>query len=161
MTEEWRVVAQAPNYEVSSLGRVRRVGRAKAARVGRILKGTPDKDGYLQVFLSTKQQVSTRKIHHLVLLAFVGPRPAKHEAAHDDGNPANNRADNLSWKTSRQNKADKLRHGTHGVKLKPEDVFAIRALRAQGRTLQSIGDVFNITKSTARKIAVGDLWRHA
>jgi hypothetical protein len=157
--EEWRVIESAPAYEVSSLGRVKRVGPGKAARVGRILKPVSDKDGYLMVQLSMKNKVTPRKVHHLVLLAFVGPRPSDlHEAAHGDGVRSNNRWDNLSWKTSKANKEDKFGHGTHGLKLRTHAILSIRTRRALGYTFQSIGDEFGVTKSHIKKIVDRDVW---
>jgi hypothetical protein len=160
MSEEWRVIESASAYEVSSLGRVRRVGKAKAARIGRIVKGIPDKDGYLMVRLSMKNMGMTRKVHHLVLLAFVGSRPApEYECAHRDNNRANNAVENLSWKTSKGNKEDKFGHGTHGRKLRTHSILSIRARRSLGYTLEAIGDEFGITKGTVKSIADRDIWR--
>jgi hypothetical protein len=51
-------------------------------------------------------------VHHLVLEAFVGPRPAGHEAAHGDGDKTNNALANLRWATPKENAADRYRHGT-------------------------------------------------
>src|SRR3982751_5117101 len=48
------------------------------------------------------------RVHRMVAEAFHGPAPTpKHEVAHWDGDPANNRAANLRWATSKENKADR------------------------------------------------------
>lgn len=52
-------------------------------------------------------------IHHLVLEAFVGPRPQGCECRHLDGNPTNNILTNLVWGTHVENMRDRARHGTH------------------------------------------------
>lgn len=160
MTEEWRAIAAAPGYEVSSLGRIKRVkGGVRGARVGRILKGFKDKDGYIQVNCSENNKIIAVKVHRAVLIAFFGPPPTPwHESAHDDGDRSNNIASNLLWKTHGENIRDKIRHGTHGVKLNPADVFEIRRLRETGLTLQAIGRRFDLTKTTVGKIVRRDLW---
>ena len=103
-------------YEVSSLGRVRSVDRvdsAGATRKGRVLRSGDQLTGHQVVHLSRASQVTTRTVHRLVLEAFVGPRPEGMEACHWDGNPRNNRRDNLRWGTRSSNRQDAVRHGTH------------------------------------------------
>lgn len=51
-------------------------------------------------------------VHHLVLEAFVGPRPEGMVACHNDGNSFNNHVDNLRWDTRSNNERDKINHGT-------------------------------------------------
>jgi hypothetical protein len=76
--------------------------------------------GYRSAKLGRAAQVY---VHHLVLEAFVGPRPAGRQAAHGDGDKANNVVTNLRWATRKENEGDKVRHGTK--------VFGART--AQGR----------------------------
>ena len=159
MIEEWKTVDLAPNYAVSCLGRVKRIGGGRAARVGRILKLVPDKDGYLSVSLSTNHTIQVVKVHKLVLLAFVGSRPtSKHQGAHGDGDCTNNRADNLSWKTSKENHADKLRHGTHGITLTVDDVLKIRKMRSAKKSYDVIAAAIGCTKSGVAAVATGRSW---
>jgi HNH endonuclease/NUMOD4 motif len=159
MIEEWRTVDVVPAYQVSSLGRVKRIVPGRGARVGRILRATPDKDGYLVVSLSIRNERSVVKVHHLVLWAFVGPRPSReHECAHGDGNQANNNFDNLSWKTSKENKADKIRHGTHGLTLTIDDVREIRARRELGHTHKKIATDLELGLSAVGHVIMGHCW---
>jgi hypothetical protein len=67
-----------------------------------------DKDGYLRVSSGHERHL----VHRLVLSAFVGPCPEGLEAAHRDGDPANNRAENLMWASHAENCAQKIGHGT-------------------------------------------------
>lgn len=48
-----------------------------------------------------------------MLTAFVGPCPDGMEGCHNDGDPHNNRLDNLRWDTRANNARDAIRHGTH------------------------------------------------
>jgi hypothetical protein len=119
MQETWRPIPGHSGYEVSDLGRVRSIDRAviKMTRgrpvphrlKGRVLKPGTTGRGYLMVVLG---HGGATYVHHLVLQAFVGPRPDGHEAAHGDGNRTNNRLVNLRWATPKENAADRYRHGT-------------------------------------------------
>jgi hypothetical protein len=96
-------------YEVSNQGQVRN------ARTGRVLRPGPSNFGHLSVVLG---RGNTRMVHALVLEAFVGPRPKGKESCHFDGNPANNRLENLRWGTRSENNLDAVRHGTWGDRRK-------------------------------------------
>jgi hypothetical protein len=52
----------------------------------------------------------TRLVHHLVLEAFVGPRPDGQVGCHFDDDPRNNRVENLRWDTSSANALDRVRN---------------------------------------------------
>ena len=99
MTEEWRaVLGYAGFYEVSSLGRVRRLdgavrhptGSLKKWRGG-VMKPRETKKGYMHVHLSRYGQVRALKVAGLVCEAFHGPRPVGMEVAHEDGSKSNER----------------------------------------------------------------------
>jgi NUMOD4 motif/HNH endonuclease len=106
-------------YEVSDQGRVRSVSRAITRSDGivqyrrsQIITLQLQPTGYLKVQLHKHSQW-TVPVHKLVLMAFVSPKPDGMECRHHDGNPANNRLDNLSWDTQSINTYDQVRHGTH------------------------------------------------
>lgn len=106
---EWRPVPDFP-YEVSNDGRVRRTTPARSTRPGRVLKGSPDRYGYIVVGLSKEGHVHYLRVHRLVCAAFHGASDLP-EIRHLDGDPSNNHASNLAWGTPRQNAADRIRHG--------------------------------------------------
>lgn len=119
LEEEWRDV---PGYEgmyaVSSLGRVRSLprltGGPRPRRVAeRILRPMRARHGYLAVELRGGGARRVPKVHQLVLLAFVGPPPKGMETRHLDGNPANNKIDNLRYGTRHENMQDRVHHGNH------------------------------------------------
>lgn len=107
--ETWKPVAGNARYEVSDWGTVREVD-------GREVVPRALPTGHLTVFLGTKgDRFGRRKyVHRLVAEAFIGPCPERHECCHRDGNPQNNRADNLRWGTRSENNLDAVRHGTNG-----------------------------------------------
>ncbi|MFJ4997148.1 NUMOD4 motif-containing HNH endonuclease [Microbacterium sp. NPDC088619] len=111
--EQWRSVVGYDLYEVSDLGRVR---SKRGPR--RILKAQPTRDGYLVLNLSQKGTVTKRRIHQLVLEAFVGPREEGQEACHGDGRRSNNRLSNLRWDTHLANMADRDRLNPHYLTLR-------------------------------------------
>jgi hypothetical protein len=108
-------------YEISDLGRVRTVPRiVKSGRSGwrqvpsRIRRLGKHSFGYsLVVMTAPGRQRVTKMLHSLVLEAFVGPRPPGAVACHNDGDPGNNRLDNLRWDTQSSNLLDAVAHGKH------------------------------------------------
>ncbi len=104
--ETWRPVRDFESeYQISSFGNVRRIGKATGAKVGRILKpGINRKDGgYLFVFLYKNCLSERRYVHRIVADAFHGRAPDGHEVNHKDGDNQNCRADNLEWVTKKEN----------------------------------------------------------
>lgn len=116
-TEAWRpVVGYEGLYEVSDHGRVRSIPRvdSRGRRIrGGILALTRAPSGHVGVKLSRGGVYERGKVHRMVLTAFIGPAPEGHEALHGDGDPANNRLENLRWGTRSENIRDSVRHGTH------------------------------------------------
>lgn len=95
------------------------------------------------------------------------PPTPLHQAAHSCGkghlgciNP-----NHLSWKTRKENEADKLIHGTHirgerhaSAKLTEQDVLQIMALLKKGVTHRSIAADFKISRPYIGKILRGERW---
>lgn len=125
MTTQWRpVVGYEGQYEVSDKGEVRSIGRWLTKRTrwgsvsqfwhaGRPLQWTDRGEGYHEVGLNRGGKQRQMKVHRLVLEAFVGPCPDGMEGCHANGNPADNRLENLRWDTHSSNVADSVEHGTH------------------------------------------------
>lgn len=125
MEEVWK---STPDYEglyqVSNHGRVRSLPRTtRFIRNGKEVQGAfPGKilsaavrhgGGHLYVDLCKEGKVRKWYVHTLVLTAFVGPRPDGMECLHRDGDPTNNRVENLHWNTPSENRLDSVKHGTH------------------------------------------------
>jgi hypothetical protein len=102
MLELWAPVPEAPDYEVSTWGRLR---RADAPVVS-----WPNKYGYELVSLDVDGRCVLRYVHRLVLAAFVEP-PAGRQANHDDGDKGHNALENLAWTTPAGNIAHAWRRG--------------------------------------------------
>lgn len=135
MIENWKTVVDYPNYEVSSLGKVRRATPGNNhTYAGKILKPQHQaRYPYVSLCDNAGKSKSIR-VHVIVCRAFNGPKPSEHHhAAHEDDDTHNLKADNMSWKTPRENLEDKLKRGrqNRGVEvntnvLGEEDVRSIR-----------------------------------
>lgn len=80
----------------------------------RILRPTPNLDGYPVVLLYSDGRRPSHKVAALVMLAFVGPLPPGLETRHLDGDHHNNnRLTNLAYGTRSENQLDRVRHGTN------------------------------------------------
>ena len=161
MNEQWVQVDGFPNYEVSSYGRVRRVGSK------RCLKTPPKSNGYLQVTVSNTHMQRNYSVHRLVAKAFLPPANGKELVLHRDGNRANNHSDNLYWGDLYDNAQDAIRHGTFvrgskngRAKLTEDDVRVIRRALSEGSRQVDIARRFGVSRSLINKIALRKFWRH-
>lgn len=121
LNESWLPI---PSYEgfysVSNIGNIRSENRTifnsgiqkTTTLKGKLLKPAPDAHGYLRVNLSKDGQVKTIFVHSLVMLTFVGGRPVGADICHCDGNPLNNRLENLRYDTRAANIVDSKIHKT-------------------------------------------------
>jgi hypothetical protein len=103
--ENWRIIHEAPNYEVSDLGRIRNSIK------GNILKGTINNEGYLWVTLRNNGINVPRAIHRLVAYYFVTNPYNLSDVNHVKGIKTNNRASQLEWCSRAQNNEHAIRTG--------------------------------------------------
>lgn len=167
MSERWAAIPDWPEYEVSDLGRVRRVLPARGAVVGSVLKAKLSRNGYLRVRLSRDYHRAPMHLHRLIAVAFV-PRPdgAGGLVCHGDGDRTNNRVGNLYWGTHAENAQDMIDHGrspkgtaNSGAKLSEAEVLAIREA-ARSKTQRSIAARFGLHRNTIGLIVSGRTWGH-
>jgi hypothetical protein len=115
--EQWLpVVGYEGCYEVSDHGRVKSLSRL--VRKGDTHRHVPERilggpGRYPTVGLHRNGKRIERAVHQLVLVAFRGACPEGQVACHNDGNPGNNRLENLRWDTQSNNLRDEVAHGTH------------------------------------------------
>ena len=172
MPEKWKAVPDYEGwYEVSDCGRVRsleRITRHGHTRKQHLLKATLNSAGYLRVDLSRDNTQRNVMVHQLVLEAFVGPGDGRRkQARHLNGDPKDNRLENLRWGTAKENAADRTRHGRAYMNggenhpraiLTEEDVRIIRAWPRYGRGLYARFSF--VSKAAVDAARSGNNWKH-
>jgi hypothetical protein len=162
MTEEWRDIPGYEGlYQVSDQGRIWSIRRQRAL--------SPNVNNhYLRVQLSKDGSWKRFRVHKLVLLSFVGPRPDGYQVDHINRDRLDNRLSNLRYLHHSENEAqgavtkNKLyiyRHNGEAnphSKLTNDQRIAIVALYATGRyTQQQIAAMYGICRQTVGELANG------
>ena len=183
--EEWRPVNNfAGLYEVSNLGRVRSLDRHVRSKnnstmikhghilVPEIAGGTYTRNGrqyhrsaYARVLFTVGKKQTHHSVHHLVLEAFVGPRPSpRHQANHKSGDKIDNRVENLEWVTPSENQLHAFHvlktgainyrpmYGAQNNAAKEIDVPRIHELKSHGMTQRAIAKLFGLHEQTISDI---------
>lgn len=175
--EEWRdIPGHDGHYQASSLGRIRsmdREGKTCYGSIrklkGRILHPHINKAGYCRVHPNV---TASQFVHRLVALAFI-PNPEGHPVInHKDGNPRNNRPENLEWCTQMHNVHHALDIGLAtrrpvgkgdaciASKLTEAQVKQIKTrLKAGERICDMVAD-YPVGKTAISEIAAGRSWGH-
>jgi hypothetical protein len=177
-TEMWKAIPEFPGYEVSNRGLVRsywqRGNFADKWKIGnepnRILKTVPagSKKEYRAVVLCRDGHKFLRRIAPLVALVFLGPRPDGLEVCHNDGDPTNDRLDNLRYDTHKSNMEDASRQtqwpsGEAHAQSQHTNEFA-RQLRKQfgaGISTPHLAQEYNVLTQTVSNIVYGHIYKDA
>lgn len=172
--EIWKpVVGYEGLYEVSNQGNVRSLDRTVKAKdnstrilKGKILKQALHTSGYDKfVNLCKNSKSKSRLVSHLVVEAFIGPRPEGLVVLHGKRGRLVNTLENLSYGTSSKNNLeDKLRDGTDNrgekngrAKLTKDQVIRIKINREKWTTYNWAKE-FNISLQTIYDIKAGRRW---
>lgn len=157
-------------YEVSDMGRVRSVDRIDSRnhfRAAQEMKQSLIDGRYLRVTLTRGGKEKTRKVHQLVLEAFVGPRPCGMEGCHNNGIATDCRLPNLRWDTKKGNADDRRKHGTlrygnehYAAKLSETQVREIYARRCAGESCGSLAREFGVSPQLISRIGKREIWKH-
>lgn len=96
--EYWKSFPLDARYEVSILGRVRRVSSGK-------IRKTPIKqNGYPGLVLTYPNGRPVGfDLHFMVAVTWLGPRPPGFDISHQDGNKLNNSVINLKYESRKEN----------------------------------------------------------
>jgi hypothetical protein len=150
--EAWRPIpGYEQTYAISTYGRIWSAPRPTTS--GGLLSQRQDRNGYPMVNLIQDGAEQSRRVHILVALAFLGPRPAGMQIRHLDGDTSNPHVANLAYGTPRENGLDAVSHGknrnankTHCPRGHPYD---------SANTLVSGGRRYCRTCKRAREVADG------
>lgn len=156
---EIREIPGFPGYRANSDGRIWSDRRQKYLKPGRSTY-------YPLVLLHRAGRKYGRLVHRLVLETFVGPRPAGMECRHLDGNPHNNRVDNLCWGTHAENIQDAVRMGLRSGekngrhRLRATDIPLIRSFWWDADMSQmEIARGLGVTNSAIWAVLHGRSWK--
>lgn len=171
----WKPIDGFDGYEVSSVGEVRcwNSQNGKGARVAepRLLKpslfaGKP----YLRVTLFKDGKRHMKRVHHLVLEAFVGPCPEGMEACHGPAGASDNSVENLRWDTHQANMNDQTTHGTrirggrcNLAKITEDKAAEIKeALKVDSGygAIKRVAEKTGAPYRVVAEIKYGNAWRH-
>lgn len=158
--ESWKIMHQAPNYSISSKGRVRN------NRNDHILKNSKDRYGYPRIHLSSPRKTYT--IHRLIMTNNTPESEWKEQVNHIDSNRENSTLENLEWVTAKENiqhvhksnrNADVNGENNPMAKLDTEAVILIKyslTFLSNAKTAKLIG----VSGTTIDRIRNGEAWKH-
>lgn len=186
--EEWRdIVTHAGFYQVSNLGRVKRLKHIRIMKnqvtsweqemKEQLMKANPDSKGYFQLTLSNPRRVA--RVHRLVAESFLQP-PSKeileeckkvgYDVAfvnHKDNDILNNNITNLEWCTPKYNNNPGVRTGsnqpkgsnTHQAILNEDKVRDIlEMLHDKVYSQDEIASMYGVKQITISNINTGRSW---
>ena len=169
--ELWRdIPGYEGAYQASSLGRIRSLPRFVSvydsvrgisyARPcpGVILRqAVCDRAGHVSVHLG--KYCRGIPVHQLVMLAFHGFPPPGTEAMHLNGNPVDNRPENLRYGTHSENMIDMYKAGKGPLKMTPEEVRQIRFGLCCGLSCRELAAMYGVSDTCIRRIRKGMRYR--
>lgn len=159
MEEIWKPIPNCNGYLASNIGNI------KNDVSGKIYKGHTVGRGYRHVSVIENGVRRYRKVSRLVASAFYGISDL--HVLHNNGNPSDDRVENLRYGTPKENYADAVKHGTrpigdtHGRAIIPQaDIKKIKEEYAMGGvTYKQIGERYGVTKYAIYRLMRGDNWK--
>lgn len=170
MGEIWKdIPGYEGRYQASTMGRIRSLdrmvrgvchftGKEFYRKVkGQILRpGRFCKCGHVSVVLGHGAIGSP--VHQLVMKTFVGEPPEGMEVLHENGDPTDNRLENLRYGTRTENILDVFRQGKAWRKLSVDDVQAIRFGFYCGISGVELSKMFGVSQSIISAIRKGRIF---
>lgn len=152
-----------PGYVVTRCGQVfSRNHPTGPLRWFKQLKGYVDRKGYRGLTLCNADGHFPKRIHRLVAATF-HPNPKNLPCVrHINGNPGDNRAENLAWATYAENEADKREHGTwetrRNGKLDEAQIRQARKWAGENMMRKAIAFELGVSPSAISRLINGKTW---
>jgi HNH endonuclease len=165
ISTEWRPMPGFSKYEVGNAGEMRRIETGRVLRACRTARA---RDRLHVTLMNDDNLPRSVTLQIAVCLAFHGEKPSpRHQAAHRNGDPNDNRSGNLRWATPEENQADRILHNTdvrgeevHGSKLKEEQIPIIRRLLGLHVPYKVVAHAFQVDTNAIFLIGKGHTWAH-
>ncbi len=169
-TVQYKLVEDRPDYRVGDDGSFwsRRIAGTHGTswRLGdwkKLKPPDPSSLRYHEVDIDGK----IRRVHVLILTAFVGPCPEGMECRHLNGNRHDNRLSNLAWGTYAENTRDRIQHGTMpcgeqkwNARLTKAVVVDMRSKYSAGRSIQELANEYVVHNRTVYDAVHHKTWKH-
>ena len=154
-TELWRVLSVSANYEVSSLGRLRRRSS------GRVMRPSITGSGFAVVNIYNAGQPSSYTVHTLVAQTFLNPKPRNCFVVHLNGDRTDNRIHNLFYKSRnfRSSISESDAKSLRGKKITLAQANEVRRRANAGESTSSLAREFLVSEPLISQIKKGLIWR--
>ena len=168
--ERWKPIRGFRDYQVSSLGRVRKkrnTDRHGNDRDPIFISQVLNRNGYYYVTLIDHEgKHHFKTVHRLVAMAFCGRPKENAKVSHIDGNMTNNVADNLRWNApveidEEKVKRTSLRDGKSVAQVDPDTGEVVATFKSQTEAAAAAG-ISQSNLSRAARIGIksgGYYWR--
>ena len=162
MQEIWKPIKGFEElYQISNLGRAKRIGFYKKTNNGKIvyiknekmLKPTNYKK-YMRLNLCNKSKRTPKYIHRLVAEAFIPNPYCYSEINHKDNDPSNNYVDNLEWCDRGYNIAYMIKHQSQILERHEKRIETLETLLYLANTNDTVDS--STIKELITKELVGD-----
>lgn len=165
MNELWKdIPGYEGKYQASTEGRIRSLSRPLRGRnkygeftrmmAGRVLRPSGQaKDPHLYVRLGHGANGSP--VHQLVARTFLGPRPPGEDIRHLNGDPLDNRVENLCYGTRSDNLLDVFRQGWIWRKLSLKQIGEIKQRLRAGETGEELAREYGVSGTSISRIKRG------
>ena len=178
MSEIWKDIKEYEGYyQVSNIGRVKRLERVSRYKCGdsllertvkeRVMKNVFSDKGYYKVQLWKDGINKNCRIHRLVAIAFIPNHKKLSEVNHKDLDKINNNVSNLEWVTTTENRRHAVKNGV--IFAKPQygekNPFSklteekVKEIKKRKQSFASLGREFGVNPSTISKIIKGICWK--
>lgn len=144
-----------------------KAGQGNRWKEPHIIKAWTDKKGYMHVTLRPDSGKKRFSVHVLMMISFVGERPANATISHLDGNPSNNHISNLAYMSHSDNVNQRWEHNTmiygkksHLSKVNDDIAKEIWDAIKSGASNKEIMSRFKVSESYPSAMRAGRIRKH-